>query len=170
MTDKISYELFERIIAPHFQTGGTVKDPIAKDDPSKKGVYHVDTNLANKPAQLALHVSKPNRKAAVILSPFMAEDPSQARRMERYAKRCLQDSVLKNEAPVANHYFYYEVLNSNLSIERDIGLQSQLIWIKHADLVVVYIDMGITQAMELAINVAKIANKRLEYRSIGKVA
>jgi hypothetical protein len=163
-------ELLEKILAPHFQTGGVAPSHGAPADPKKPGVYHVDTNLTNKPPQLALHVAKSNRKATVVLSPFAAEDPAKASRMDRYAKRCVQDSLLKNEAPVANHYFYHEVLNSNLSIDRDIGLQSQLTWIKHADLVAVYIDMGITQAMELAINVAKLSNRSLEFRKIGAVS
>lgn len=167
---KISIDLLERMLSPHYQTGGKVSTSPSPADPHKTGVYHVDTNLADKPAALALHVSKPNQKAAVILSPFMSEDPSRANAMARYAKRCIQDSILRHEAPVASHYFYYEVLNSHLSIERDIGLQSQLVWIKHADLVVVYIDMGITQAMDLAINVAKLANKKIEFRKIGKVS
>lgn len=167
---KIPLELFERITAPHYQTGGQIPSHASSSDPKKSGVYQVGTNLANKPPALAAHVSKSNRKATVILSPFMAEDPSRANAMARYAKRCVQDSLLKNEAPVASHYFYYEVLNSNLSIERDIGLQSQLTWVQHAELIAVYIDMGITQAMDLAINVAKLANKKIEFRKIGKVS
>lgn len=167
---KIPFELFERIVTPHYQTGGNVSPHAAHADPKKPGVYQVGTNLANKPPALAAHVSKQNRKATIILSPFMAEDPSKANAMARYAKRCVQDSILKMEAPVASHYFYYEVLNSNLSIDRDIGLQSQLAWIPHADLVVAYIDMGVTQAMDLALGVAKLANKKIEFRKIGKVS
>lgn len=167
---KISIDLLERILAPHYQTGGQVSSKPIPADPHKQGVYQVGTNLANKSPQVALHVAKPHRKATIILSPFMAEDKANAHKMERYAKRCVQDSILRSEAPVANHYFYYEALNSNLSIERDIGLQSQLIWIKHCDMVAVYIDFGITRAMELAIDTAKISNKHLEFRKIGAVS
>lgn len=90
--------------------------------------------------------------------------------MNRYALRATKDSLGKNEAPLASHLFYSEVLNVRNPIERDIGLQSQLTWLKAADIVAVYLDFGITPAMQVAINAAVLKNKRIEYRTIGNVA
>lgn len=100
----------------------------------------------------------------------MAEDPSIAMKMSRYAERCIRDSIHKNEAPLASHLLHYSVLNSRDPIERDIGLQSQLSWLRVADIVVVYIDFGITPAMKVALNNAVIIQKKIEYRTIGAVA
>lgn len=61
-------------------------------------------------------------------------------------------------------------LNFRNPIERDLGLQAQLTWLKAADIVAFYVDFGITPAMEVVMNAAKLKNKRIEQRTIGSVA
>lgn len=63
---------------------------------------------------------------------------------------------------------YYD-LNIRNPIERDIGLQLQLSWVKSASAVVVYTDHGITPAMQVVINAASVRNKRIEFRTIGSI-
>ena len=117
-----------------------------------------------------LRVIKQPRKCAIIISPFMAEDYTKASQMSRYSIRAVKDSLSKMEAPLANHAFYHEALNVRNPIERDIGLLTNLSWMKAADLVAVYVDFGITPAMQVAINAAMLRNKRIEYRTIGSYA
>ena len=100
----------------------------------------------------------------------MAEDPSLAAKMQRYATRAIKDSLSKNEAPLASYVFYSDALSPRNPIERDIGLQSQLTWMKGADIIAVYMDFGITPAMQAVINSAILRVKRIEYRTIGSVA
>jgi len=61
-------------------------------------------------------------------------------------------------------------LNDKDPIERDVGLQSQLSWLRVADIVAVYVDFRITPAMKVAINNAVLLQKKIEYRTIGAVA
>lgn len=93
-----------------------------------------------------------------------------AMKMSRYAQRATKDSINKNEAPLASQLFFYTVLNDKDPIERDIGLQSQLSWLRVADIVAVYVDFGITPAMKVAMNNAVLLQKKIEYRTIGAVA
>ena len=53
--------------------------------------------------------------------------------------------------------------------ERDDAFLNLLSWIPRADLIAVYVDYGITPAMQVAINVAITKNKKIEYRSVGEV-
>lgn len=118
-----------------------------------------------------IDVMATSRKAVVIISPFMVEDPTKRELFYRYAKRCAQDSMRRNEAPLVSHVFYYDMFGfSTVAIERDLGFNSQLTWIRKTDLVVVYSDFGITQGMKAAIDYAKFKNKKIEFRKISSTA
>lgn len=164
----ISSKSLMRILAPKFYTG----DPTNVKAPTQTKVPGVLTvsSAFDKVDQRNLDVAKYTRKRVLCITPFMAENPSKASQMERYATRALKDSLNRNEAPVMSHLFYYSVLSSNDPIERDIGLHSQLAWLPAADLVAVYVDFGITGAMQVAINYAESKSKKIEYRSIGGVS
>lgn len=166
----ISGKNLARILAPKFVTGTPDKATDVKRPQKKVGVLQVKSTFDDKDQRSALNVAKYQRKRVLVITPFMAEDLSKASLMKRYAERALKDSITRNEAPVMSHLFYYNVLNSNDAIERDIGLHSQLAWIGKADLVVIYVDYGITAAMQVAINVAETKSRKIEYRSIGGVA
>jgi len=97
------------------------------------------------------------------------EDPQLANKMNRYAVRASQDSIKRHEAPISTSLFFYDTLNIHVRIEKDIGLQSMMSWIRHADVLAVYIDYGITQAMDLCIKIAKIKGCKIEYRTVGPV-
>lgn len=157
-----------KILSPQFMTGGPTSD--VKPDPKKPGVQQYTSAFAKADQRDALNVAKMTRKCTVVISPFMMEDPASGAKMMRYAARCAQDSTNRGEAPLMAHAFYYSVLNYMNSIERDMGLHSQLSWIPRAELVVVYVDFGITAAMQVAINVAEVKNRKIEYRSIGATA
>ncbi|ASD50523.1 hypothetical protein FDI24_gp242 [Acidovorax phage ACP17] len=157
-----------KILAPKFMTGGT-PDADVPADPKRPGVPQYTSAFERADQREALNVAKYTRKRAVLISPFMPEDLSNAGKMLRYANRAVQDSLMRNEAPIASHAFFFG-LAPNVPIERDAGLHSQLSWIPKADVVVVYVDFGITAAMQVAINVAEVKAKKIEYRSIGATA
>lgn len=172
MAKKISLDQLEKITA-RFRTGVASQDDVPKKhaaDPKKKGVPQVGSVIANQDPNLALNVIKTPKKATIILTPFFSEDPSKGAMFERFAKRAVRDSMNRNEAPLASHLFYYEIFNNNIQIERDMGLHSQISWIPNCDLVAVYIDFGVTQAMRVAIDVARLRGKKIEYRNITSFA
>lgn len=167
---KVPFDKAKQIMTTLFQTGGVVpKDPPGQTKPPK-GVQVPNSVIQIAPPENNLRVTKQPRKNVILITPFMAEDPALAMKMSRYAARATRDSLNKNEAPLASHLFFYSVLSDKDPIERDIGLQCQLSWLRVADLIAVYVDFSITPAMKVAINNAKLLQKKIEYRTIGSVA
>lgn len=170
MSTKIPFSKIKQIFTTRFTTGGERPTEAPGQTKPPKGAQVPFSVIQNAKPEDTLRVTKQPRKAVLLVTPFMAEDPAQAARMTRYALRATRDSMNRNEAPLPSHLFYSEVLNVRNPIERDIGLQSQLTWIKGCDIVAVYIDFSITPAMQVVINNAIIRNKKIEYRTIGSVA
>lgn len=166
----IPYSQIKRILTTRYQTGGKLDTTAPGQTQVAKGVQPIKSVIQDARPEDALRVTKSARMTALLVTPFMAEDPSNASKMNRYAVRATKDSLNKNEAPLASHLFFSEVLNVKNPIERDIGLQSQLMWMRGAKVVVVYMDFGVTPAMQTVINAATQLSKRIEYRTIGATA
>ena len=88
--------------------------------------------------------------------------------MTRYATRAAQDAMNRNEALLMANLAFLNPLGYS-AVERDDAFLNLLSWIPRADLIAVYVDYGITPAMQVAINVAITKNKKIEYRSVGEV-
>ena len=152
-----------------YQTGQPQPKAVAKPDREPVGVQPIASHFADKPEEQIVNSAFSPRKCVLVLSPFMAEDPASARKMVRYATRCIQDCLNRHEAPISTNLFFYDTLNFKVSIDKDVGLQSMLSWVKNADLIAVYIDYDVTQAMQVVINTAQMKSKKLEYRTISTV-
>lgn len=85
-----------------------------------------------------------------------------------YARLALRDSIQRGEAPLASHLLYTQpgVLSDGIPQERKTGIQAGLEWMRAADAVVVYHDLGISPGMADAIGHAKWLKIPIEYRSI----
>jgi len=153
-----------------YQTGQPMPKAVAPKDKEPVGVQPIPSHFADKTAENIINAAFSQRKCVLICSPFMAEVPDEVKRMQRYATRCVQDSLNRHEAPISQNLFFYDTLNIKVSIDHDVGLQSMLSWVKTADLIAVYIDYGVTQAMQLVINTAQMKSKKIEYRSISQSA
>lgn len=156
-----------------FQTGqsaGVVDRHAVVGNPNAPdGVVLAPSHLLDKDVEDTLNVVYSPRHCALVLTPFMAEYPNLANKMHRYSLLATRNSLKRHEAPVATSLFYYSTLNIHTSIEKDIGLQSMLSWIPNCDLLAIYCDYGITQAMDLCIKTAKMKGTHMEYRNIGTV-
>lgn len=161
---KLPFSSAERILAHRFQTGGQVKQT-SQSKPSP-GMQVPNSAIQQANAEDQLRVIRQPRRPVVVVSPFVPEELSKGPKLQRYAIRAVRDSINRNEAPLASHVMYYDLSIRN-PIERDIGLQLQLSWLKHAQAVVVYNDWGITPAMQVVLNAAAVRNKRIEFRTIG---
>lgn len=85
-----------------------------------------------------------------------------------YARRCVRDSLLRGEAPIASHLLYTQpgVLNDDIPVERQHGIDAGLAWRAVADASVVYTDRGISKGMQYGIEAAESAGLVVEYRAI----
>jgi hypothetical protein len=102
------------------------------------------------------------RKLVVIESPYAGD----VRRNRRYAQDALMDCLSRGEAPLASHLLYTQVLDDHEPGERHRGIMSGLAWSKHAELVAVYTDLGISTGMKLGIEAAKYDKIPIEYRTL----
>lgn len=101
-----------------------------------------------------------NSKLVVIESPFSVYVPNwvppgfkgyTARWLRRhnveYARRCVLDSLARDEAPYASHLFYTQVLDDRKPLERHLGMTAGFAWGAVAALRAVYCDHGISEGM-----------------------
>ena len=103
-------------------------------------------------------------KLVIIESPYKGDKEANT----EYARKCVRDSLSRDEAPIASHLLYTQpgILKDEIPAERQLGIDAGLAWLKVADAVVVYEDKGITEGMEEGISAAKEADIPVEYRKI----
>ena len=109
-------------------------------------------------------MKKPPR-LVILESPYAGD----VERNVDYARRCVRDSLMRGEAPLASHLLYTQpgILDDDVLIERELGIDAGLAWRRHAEAAVVYIDHGISAGMSYGIRQHEAAGVRVEYRSIG---
>jgi hypothetical protein len=88
----------------------------------------------------------------IVESPFSGN----VERNTAYLRKCLNDSLLRGEAPYASHGLYTQegVLNDLISEERNMGLRAGWAWIEVADTTAVYCDYGLSDGMKKGIFLA----------------
>ena len=87
----------------------------------------------------------------IIESPYMGNVKSNV----AYARKCMSDSLLRGESPFASHLLYTQVLDDTKEIERLTGMSRAFNWYRHADLMAVYTDKGISAGMQKGMEVAE---------------
>ncbi len=103
------------------------------------------------------------QKRVIIESPFAGD----IKRNIAYARRAMNDSLKRGEAPFLSHLLYPQVLDDRDPTERRIGIQAGLEWGKFADVTVVYCDLGISPGMEQGIRDAIDKGRPVVKRLIG---
>lgn len=112
-------------------------------------------------------------RRVILESPYAGSGPwplSAIRRLlnKRYARRCLRDSLSRDEAPIASHLLYTQpgVLRDSDEMERAWGIAAGLAWGGVAEMTVVYVDRGISRGMQHGIENAGAAGRPVAYRSL----
>ncbi len=101
-------------------------------------------------------------KRVIIESPYAGDIDNNV----SYARLCLKDSLMRGEAPIASHLLHTQVLDDTIKEEREMGIKAGLEWLRVAELMAVYVDLGISKGMKSAINEALIKGVQIEYRNI----
>lgn len=91
------------------------------------------------------------KRLVVIESPYASTDCFSTDQHLQYLRLAVQDSLSRGEAPFASHGFYTQYLNDNIFPERLAGILAGLDWGKHADLIALYCDMGVSDNMSNAV-------------------
>tara|TARA_R100000700_G_scaffold37173_2_gene47099 strand:+ start:269 stop:595 length:327 start_codon:yes stop_codon:yes gene_type:complete len=98
----------------------------------------------------------------IIESPYKGNVKSNV----AYARKCMSDSLLRGESPFASHLLYTQVLDDTKEIERLTGMSRAFKWYRHADLMAVYIDKGISSGMQKGMEIAEKIGIKIEYRKL----
>jgi hypothetical protein len=106
-------------------------------------------------------------RLVIIESPYAGDVEANV----AYARKAVRDSLLRGEAPIASHLLYTQdgVLDDNVPVERQQGIDAGLAWRKVAEASVVYADRGISLGMEYGIEKANNAGIPVEVRFIEEV-
>ena len=86
---------------------------------------------------------------------------------ERYALAALRDCLARREAPYAPHLLYPAVLDDNWPDERRLGMDAGLAWLRRADALAVYTDLGLSRGMRAEIDRALRLGVPIETRCLG---
>lgn len=107
-------------------------------------------------------------RRVILESPFHADTPAGIAANEAYARACVRDCLLRNEAPIASHLLYTQpgILRDDLPEERALGIEAGLAWGWVADATAVYQDRGISGGMKQGIHRAHAENRPVEYRML----
>jgi len=101
----------------------------------------------------------PHFRLVVIESPYSGE----VEMNKAYLKLCMLDSIMRGEAPSASHKLYPDVLDDNDPNERRLGIELGYAWLRAADLVAFYSDMGFSPGMCECLKKIKNATFRVRF-------
>jgi hypothetical protein len=85
-------------------------------------------------------------KTVILESPYAGD----IERNTEYARKCVRDSLLRGEAPIASHLLYTQpgILREEIPEERQHGIDAGHAWLRFAWLMAVYTDYGISRGMK----------------------
>lgn len=105
-------------------------------------------------------------KLVIVESPFRETDYYSQEQHRLYLLHAMADCYARGEAPIASHHLATEVLSDDDEYERELGIRCGLAWGRHADLIAVYSDIGLSPGMKRAIAHYKELGKPIEWRSL----
>ena len=104
-------------------------------------------------------------KRVVIESPYKGKIPIN----EIYGELCMHDCLVNhNEAPYASHLLYTRtwVLRDEVPADRKLGIEAGFFWRDVADQSNFYVDLGMTDGMDLGIKDCEKKKKPYEVRRL----
>lgn len=137
----------------------SVKNLIDTDKTFKNKIQEIDECLKR-----ALLPYDPSLKKTYVLieSPFQGDKENN----KQYAREAMTDSISKGETPIVPHLMFTQVLNDDISEEREIGLTLAMSFHQIVDKIVAYTDKGVSEGMQRSISKAIKMNIDVEYRLI----
>ena len=102
-------------------------------------------------------------KFVIIESPYSGN----VTRNVNYARTALLDSLKRGEAPFASHLLYTQVLDDLQPSQRDWGMRAGWRVMGRADLLALYMDLGLSKGMEYGLTRALALGIPIEERRIG---
>ncbi len=107
-------------------------------------------------------------RRVILESPYASGVRGGVKENVEYARRCLRDSLLRGEAPIASHLLYTQagVLDDKDPAERALGIAAGLAWGHEAEATVVYLDRGVSEGMRQGMLRAEREGRPIERRRL----
>lgn len=83
-----------------------------------------------------------------------------------YARKCVADSLARDEAPIASHLLFPQLLDDNDPAQRTLGIEAGLAWYRVANKCAVYADRGWSKGMRQGVTRAASCGVPVEVRNI----
>jgi hypothetical protein len=105
-------------------------------------------------------------RRVILESPFASLTAEGLEANIAYARRCVRDSLSRNESPIASHLLLTQpgILDDLIPEQRKLGINAGLAWLSVADGVVAYMDRGVSEGMRYGIAAAESKGVPVEYR------
>ena len=108
-------------------------------------------------------------RPVILESPYRGKNTAGMARNIRYTKLCCREAFLRYaKVPFASHLLYPQMLDEFTVVERRLGIQGNFIWTDFCQSVVVYIDLGMSPGMQLAVDNATAKKKEIIFRNLYK--
>lgn len=108
-------------------------------------------------------------RRVIIESPFGSDDPQTLRENIAYARACANDCVQRGEVPFASHLFFPQFMDDKDPAQRQMGIEMGYDFWEKADLVIFYMDKGLSPGMQAALGKAFFENKPYEKRTLQRI-
>lgn len=89
-------------------------------------------------------------RKVIVESPYADDTAEGIEANVQYAWLAVRDCLARGEAPFASHLFYTVPLDDKNPEERKQGMEAGYAWMRSADLVVFYVDRGMSPGMKIA--------------------
>lgn len=106
-------------------------------------------------------------KRAIIESPYKGNSPEERAANTEYARKCCAHAISLGFVPFASHLFFPQFLDEDKPEDRKLGIEMGYDFWEKADVVLFYMDRGMSPGMEKALAKAFVegANVRKMYLS-----
>lgn len=104
-------------------------------------------------------------RLVILESPYQGD----VNRNVAYARRCIVNCLQRGESPIASHLLFTQpgILNDSIPEERARGIAAGLAWLRVADQMVLYTDLGMSDGMKRALDAARELKVPYIMRSVG---
>lgn len=106
----------------------------------------------------------------IIESPFHNDIPEEAAANIKYARKCCLDATVRGEVPFASHLFFTQFLDDSDPKQREMGIRMGFEYWRDAELVIFYVDRGVSRGMKEALAKAIEEQKPFEIRRLSQTA
>ena len=123
-------------------------------------------SLCSPGADADLRLGTEAMKRVVIESPLKGD----YERNRAYAKLAVRDCLKRGEAPYASHLFFDQpgILDDKILEERELGIKAGYAWGDAAQLAAFYMDLGMSNGMQRALERWRNNGVEIEYRYLFK--